>query len=671
MKQSQFQTLISLFKSSINYKRINLFSFLMLFITISSFSQQEIQLGGISKPYLWLKPKKVLEKVTWQNLGNISPKVTEISQKGDLFNYNPSIIFDGKQDKLQISLSAETEKHQTIFIVYKTNEIDNEQFLWNTSDSKNTITLATNKRLVDLKSYNYRSYNKKIGSQQANIHFYQHHKENTANNDFILSVGTKPKVENLPPTPFKGDLSEIIVYDRVLSSFETQKIASYLAIKYGISLSQFETKNYLNSQGEIIWEASKHKGFENDITAVGRDDKNALLQTKSSNMANEDLLTFEMKSKLNKIPDNYFVFWSDNSKDFVLRRQEYGYPFGISRQWKLDFQTKEDIILDWTFDPSIIKGAFKPDDYYWLLLDYSGKGTYEEDSVEYVKLASTTSKEKIKLSDFNWDKQLTSKTDFTIKVAPAMFAQVWIDQPTCGSLTSGKLKYEIHGGTAPFTVSLYQSNTDNLLKKWQQNTKTTQDISITSGAYDYIVRDSKGAEYKETLYVTDKNATMPKLDSFYFIKKGETITLDASAELPEGAYKYEWYLENNYICDTKTIPISQAGYYELRLTNNQDCKSIKKIVVEVEENGQIISDGNIVLYPNPTTDGHFSIALNFPQETYTKVTIRNPLGVTLKETELFDIKNYIYQDDIITSTGIYLVTISTYSETKTYKLLVK
>ena len=50
---------------------------------------------------------------------------------------------------------------------------------------------------------------------------------------------------------FQGGIAEIIVYDKLLNRKQINKIESYLAIKYGISLPL--TSNYYNSNGGIIW----------------------------------------------------------------------------------------------------------------------------------------------------------------------------------------------------------------------------------------------------------------------------------------------------------------------------------------------------------------------------------------------------------------------------------
>jgi hypothetical protein len=653
-------------------KKYTIISVLVLVLYFNdSFCQQKTLPGGVTNPYYWLQSKNNKDIFFWKNSTANTLKELDVKRKGTLFNFNPSIIFDGSKDVLDLSLNQESTKKQTFFIVYNVDDSNKEEFLWNLSNSKKTIAVATNKRLADIKSYSYQTFKEKIKPQKANIHFYQHNKSDIKENDFSLLIGSKPNGENLPPSVFKGNISEILLFDRVLSTPENQRISSYLAMKYGVSLSQLDMKNYVNSKGEIIWEAEKHKGFDNAITAIGRDDTSGLLQPKSSNMQDEGLLSMEIKTKSNvTIPDNYFVFWSDNGKDLAVKKQKEGEPIGISRQWQLDFAKKENIGLEWVFDPNFIKTVTPGENYYWLQVDYSGKGTFEEGKSEYVRLEKTTSKEKMTLSDFDWDKQKSGKVAFTIQVAPEMFSKAWITPPTCGVAGSGELHYTIEGGSPPFTVSVKESGTAKIAKQWSQTAKnSTTGTQLTSGSYEYTIRDSKGNIYNETIFVADKDGTYSNLKSNYLLEPEKPLVLDASAGLTSGQNQYEWYFENKLIDTNASISVVQAGEYELRIFNAQQCKTSSKIVVEAKEISS--SDGStIVLFPNPTTDGRFTVSMRFPNKTNATLSIHTETGALIKQTKLSQIDGYNYQDSLLTS-GFYFITISSEFETKTFKIIVK
>lgn len=633
-------------------------------------AQQKIIPGAVQDPYFWIMSRNNGDAYYWESLTNKEGKISGKRQAGVTFNFNPSIVFDTAQDSLILPLGTESKRRQTLFLVYKVKDSVKEQFLWTINDPQKTLSVATNKRLVDLKRYSYQSYQEKIKPHKANIHFFQQNVTDSVAKLSSLMIGQKSKFEKLPPEEFKGNISEILVYNRVLSGKETQKVASYLGIKYGISLSQYDFKNYLNSQGEIIWDFDKHKGFGSSITGVGRDDKSGLLQPKSSNMIEEGMLTIELKSKSNIIPNNYFAFWSDNGKNLLVKKQEQGEPIGISREWQLDFTNPADLSLDWSFNPDFIKGTLPKDTFYWLLVDYSGKGTYDEKDSEYVRLGSTSTAEKLKLADFNWDKQKTGKTKFTIKVAPEMFSRVWITEATCGVAGSGQLNYTIEGGEAPFTVTVKKEGSDVVVKQWNQAAKSDSGVQLSSGTYEYIVRDKRGNLYTETVFVADKEGTFPNLKSDYLLTNGNALVLDASKDLPTGNYEYQWFYEGDFIDDNPKIMIDQAGTYELRLLNGQECKTATKIAVASD--GKEITDSSVViLYPNPTPDGHFSVAMQYPHKTNATIAIYSPTGALIKQNQLTQIETYLYDEVIAASSGMYLVTVSSDFGTKTFKVIVK
>lgn len=644
------------------------------FITLAAsnliFSQQKVLPGAVKDPIFWIKSKNNGDAYYWENLTPKEGKIATKKQTGTTFNFNPSIVFDTTQDSLVLPLGVDTQKRQTFFLVYKVKDSLKEQFLWTINDSQKTLSVATNKRLVDLKRYSYQSYQEKIKPHKANIHFFQQNITDTVAKLSTLTIGQKSKFEKLPPEDFKGNISEILVYNRVLSGKETQKVASYLGIKYGISLSQYDFKNYLNSQGDIIWDSDQHKGFDSSITGIGRDDASGLLQPKSSNMIDEGLLTMELKSKTNTIPNNYFAFWSDNGGNLLVKKQEQGEPIGISREWQLDFTNPSDLNLDWSFNPDFIKGTLPKDTFYWLLVDYSGKGTYDEKDSEYIRLGNTSSAEKLKLTDFDWDKHKSGKIKFTVKIAPEMFSRVWVTQANCGFAGSGQLNYTIEGGEAPFTVTVKKEGSDVVVKQWNQAAKSTTGVQLSSGTYNYIVRDGKGNLYSETIFVADKQGTFPNLKSGYLLSNGNAFVLDASIGLPEGNYEYEWFYEGNFIDNSAKIMVDQAGTYEVRLVNNQECKTSSKIAVVTD--GKENKDFNVViLYPNPTVDGHFSVAMQFPKKTNVTVSIHSPSGALIKQNQLTQIETYLYDDIITASSGMYLVTVSSSFGTKTFKVIVK
>lgn len=635
---------------------------IFLFIQNQLFSQDQNP-GNVSNPHAWIKAKKVGSFYALENILNTSGIVLPTANEGKLFNANPSILFDAQQDSLLINLSKEQAKAQTFFIVYQLKEADKEQFIWNLTTANKTVSIATTDRFANLETFKYKTYSNSLIKNKANIHFYHHNKSSLKTGDYTISIGKNTK-EQLPPQIFKGYISEIILYNRVLSSLESQKVASYLAVKYGITLSQLDTKNYLNSSGDIIWDYESHKKFSDNITAIGKDLDQNLVQQKSTNMANEGLVTMKFRT-IDSIANNYFTFWSDNNKPLLLKKQEEGFPNGVSRKWVLNYVTNPKSGIDWTFDLSQLEGKINEQDYYWLAIDPSGKAEFGTHSVQYVMLSKASKKEPFTLENYNWDAANTNQVAYTIQIAPEMFAQVAITHPECDIEASGKLDFKIQGGQAPYTITLLDTYSGNLIKKWTQNNQGASSIAINSGYYDYQVLDANNRIYKQTLFVTNSNTTIPNLEEEYVLNE-TPIHLDLTTLLPVGEYKATWFLNDVLYSEGTTIIINETGEYELHLVNDQDCKSISKFQVMGNKSNQV--EG--YLYPNPSLDGQFSIFASYPKVTPIIVTIHSISGSLIDKNEYKNQATYSIPNSINTS-GVYMVKVSSDFGEKNYKVIVK
>ncbi len=94
--------------------------------------------------------------------------------------------------------------------------------------------------------------------------------------------------------PFPGEMQEVIWYNTNVSDTERQKIQSYLAIKYGITLDQTTSTDYLASDWTKIWDSTTSGNYKYDIAGVGRDDIQELDQRISNSINSDSLVTFSL-----------------------------------------------------------------------------------------------------------------------------------------------------------------------------------------------------------------------------------------------------------------------------------------------------------------------------------------------------------------------------------------
>lgn len=104
-----------------------------------------------------------------------------------------------------------------------------------------------------------------------------------------------------------GRMAELIHYNRALTTGEEQQINSYLAVKYGNTL----THNYYNTQGEVIYDMSS---FPNNVAGIGNESAEGLMQKQSRSTDDAaDIVTGSLGVVANSNLANTNVFTADNS----------------------------------------------------------------------------------------------------------------------------------------------------------------------------------------------------------------------------------------------------------------------------------------------------------------------------------------------------------------------
>jgi len=115
------------------------------------------------------------------------------------------------------------------------------------------------------------------------------------NDNLQMLMGLSP--DQSSALGWNGNINEVIYYPWSLSAVERQKVNSYLAIKWGITMDQTTATNYLASDGSVIWNSATAAGtYNNDITGIGRDDCGALYQKQSTGVDGNDIVAVGLGS---------------------------------------------------------------------------------------------------------------------------------------------------------------------------------------------------------------------------------------------------------------------------------------------------------------------------------------------------------------------------------------
>jgi len=130
--------------------------------------------------------------------------------------------------------------------------------------------------------------------------------------------------------PFYGKIYEVIVLTQntnsVMDPTNLNKVQSYLAIKYGISLDTVNQANYLISDGLTeIWTGGNNTGYRKDIFGIGRDDASGLYQKQGKSAVENmgptvfvgDLTTLNSQNTGTLSDKHFLVIGSNGRSDLV------------------------------------------------------------------------------------------------------------------------------------------------------------------------------------------------------------------------------------------------------------------------------------------------------------------------------------------------------------------
>lgn len=160
----------------------------------------------------------------------------------------------------------------------------------------------------------------------------------------MCAIGTQPST---PTAAYDGVMSEVVVYDNVLSAADRNRVESYLAIKYGVTLDQSVGQNYVLSDGTIVWDAGVvPAGYDNDIAGISRDDASAQLQKQSKSINPGSVVTIGLgpiaatnsANTANFGADGQTLVWSNDraAMNWVIPETPVGLSMKLEREWYVE-----------------------------------------------------------------------------------------------------------------------------------------------------------------------------------------------------------------------------------------------------------------------------------------------------------------------------------------------
>ncbi len=312
----------------------------------------------------------------------------QVQGKAGVNNYNPGVYFDGVDDSIDVyDLYISLDSGVTSFISYSLSDYtsDNMNCLLKigTDNAEEEFGLYANYASTDsyLSSGFYR-WNKTVEASNNPSYFGDYFVSGTLSQDwFIKSALNELKYDVSVSTintsyvtkrynnyvgsyynwgikfftfdKFRGRIPEVILYNRDLSVNERQRVDTYLALKYGVTIN--DTVNYLSSSSSVIYDMENlYQDYSNNVIGIGTDSVSMLLQKIATSTDDTTLIiAYNPEFSLSNLDpsrsvlaDTTFVVVGNDGKDSLFTRGFFGKRNRLmTRTWVADVTGEPDSVF--------------------------------------------------------------------------------------------------------------------------------------------------------------------------------------------------------------------------------------------------------------------------------------------------------------------------------------
>ncbi|KPV60980.1 hypothetical protein QJ48_02610 [Paenibacillus sp. A3] len=186
---------------------------------------------------------------------------------------------------------------------------------------------------------------------------------------------------------YKGDVAEVVLFPASKTELEKQRVESYLALKYGLTLNKGKMDYVASNGADKMWTAAANAGYGNRITGIGRDNGSELLQKQSKSQEAGALVTVALGNEIkatnaentNSVADLSFFTFSDNNGtikyDDVIKENQQTQQHDLKlmkREFKVEKTNWQDADITLKLDKAADNPAVR---YYLVIRDAAGTTT--------------------------------------------------------------------------------------------------------------------------------------------------------------------------------------------------------------------------------------------------------------------------------------------------------
>ncbi|MFK8056172.1 MAG: T9SS type A sorting domain-containing protein [Saprospiraceae bacterium] len=504
----------------------------------------------------------------------------------------------------------------SVFTVYVPDDQGEEQMLWSLNATDELHTVLTTQRLAQVQRGEFRNF-LDTAYVPARLHSYY---ARLPEEGLILSVLSVPPAQ-LPVRGFGGSLAEVIVFDAVLSPLERQRVETYLALKYGLTLATDYVDRAGNTvqhilEGEHVWR----------VAGLGHDPFFSFRQNQSHSIFAPSLLSLRTEGDI--APGSFLVVADDDAPITLVKPGPFQ-PLTSQRSWQLTAtQWSLDNSLVIKIDTSAFPLSYGTDvaktqhpNYHWWI-----RQNFEEMPAHYVPLQEGSGAHPI--FELRVPKS-TGASTFQMVYGPALIPNVEQYAPTCASNSQGELRIAAAALHFPVQYSVFDELNTQIVNGELIDAEDAYFLALEAGEYRLTMEDAVGTRFSESWFFQASDAPTINLESTYYLSEGENLFLDP---VLADAGHFEWRNEVGEVLSTAVnFTIHKPGDYELRVSR-AGCEARHSFTVaRLRESDNIV---NVNLWPNPSADGHFQLTANLHQAAAAEVVISDLAGRILFQQEL-------------------------------------
>jgi hypothetical protein len=501
----------------------------------------------IVRPTAWLRADSAaLGAASWNDVSgnglNATPSSDTMPSTFSRMNFNKSFEVDGTET-FTLPLGINDSRQSDVIVVYETYDTTNENALWQVRlDTTRRIGQTTQRILNDNGQITYDTANR----LKPVINYLA---QSWRVPEVCTPTLTLCSADSLP---LYGRVAEAMYFDHRISDTAVIQWISYLAVKYGVTLSQTD---YLDSRRNVIWDYTNYPDYCASIAGLGRNDSvglnqkqtyyadgqivfgiNQLAQTNEENasaIADGDFIVFGMDGVLPAVSEIYTQ--SGETYEVIGRSM---------------VQVTGNAHIYGTFillDTAVVQDSIAP----VLLIDRSGTGEFPVGGTEQVQSTGLDSLGHYIYNNVHWDTDQSGRDFFCFAV-------------TMPDTTGTPKALAVNGGNNGTTQDNVHANTSGIEAKDYSPLQSTENGTILKDAssqypqYRLSPNPNHGNFTVEIEYPEAQDVTVTVYDS----DGRHLLTMSGKGQY---AYRFE-----------NAVPT--AGHYLIDITSPSEHKTLKMVV---------------------------------------------------------------------------------------------